>query len=165
MTQVDGMLDHSGRNTVWGFRERVIKNLMFLKAANNTGSDVHVVTQLVTSLLGLIVFPYEEIRRSGYVSFKQVSLADLRSQGWPEWRFHTGSSSDLQDLVGHLRNAISHRRLVFSPDSRELCHVEIRFHDRKRSAGPIEWEASVNAQDLLDFVVRFADLLHQSERV
>jgi hypothetical protein len=55
-------MKYEGRNTVWGFRDRVLKNLTFLNFARNMGADVHIVTELITSLLGLIVFPYEELR-------------------------------------------------------------------------------------------------------
>jgi hypothetical protein len=56
------------RNAVSGFSERVRKNLLYLNLAKKSGADVHVVTQLITSLLGLIVYPYEEIKRSGYTA-------------------------------------------------------------------------------------------------
>ena len=45
------------RNTTEGFARRVRKNLDFIIKKCDEGEDVHEVTQLVTSLLGLIVFP------------------------------------------------------------------------------------------------------------
>jgi hypothetical protein len=121
------------------------------------GADVHVVTELITSLLGLIVFPYEEIRRSGR------SLDSTACMG-TGWRFTVGSSTTLTDLVRHLRNAISHRRLYFSSNSRELEDVEVRFHDCKNPNGPADWEATINGANLFEFVLQFADLLKQWER-
>jgi hypothetical protein len=47
------------RNTIEGFAERTRKNLRFIVAAYDGGQDVHTVTQLINSLLGLIVYPYE----------------------------------------------------------------------------------------------------------
>jgi len=63
-----------------------------------------------------------------------------------------------------LRNAISHRRLFFSSDSRQIEAVDVRFSDRKNQKGPDDWAASINAADLQDFVLRFADLLKEWER-
>ena len=131
-------MDNHGRNTVWGFRERVCKNLMFLNFARNMGADVHVVTELITSLLRLIVFPYEEIKKAGYNTFDKYKLNSLPPE-WPSWTFDIGSSENLADLIRHLRNAISHRGIIFSSDSRSLGSVEIRFRDRKNPKGPDDW--------------------------
>jgi hypothetical protein len=156
-------MNYHGRNTVWGFRERVRKNLVFISFARNMGADVHIVTELITSLLGLIVFPYEEAKRSGKTSMDNFKLDDLSCLGWPRWRFYLGSSDNLEDLVRHLRNAISHRRLNFSSDSRKLEEVEIKFWDRKNPKGPDDWRASINADDLMTFVLLFSDLLMEWE--
>lgn len=156
-------MDYHGRNTVWGFRDRVLKNLMFLNSARNTGADVHIVTELITSLLGLIVFPFEEIRKSGFTSFDKYKLNYLSEKGWPRWTFNRGSSDNLSDLVRHLRNALSHRRILFSSDSRNLEDVEIRFGDSRHPNGPEDWSVTINAAELQKFVLLFADLLKEWE--
>ena len=156
-------MDYYGRNTIWGFRDRVRTNLMYLSAARNQGADVHVVTELITSLLGLIVFPFAEIKRSGSKAFRKYKLDDLSDKGWPDWRVDLGSSPDLDDLILHLRNAISHRLLFFSSDSRELEGVEVRFADRPSKAQPDGWAVTINAAELQKFVLLFADLLKEWE--
>ncbi len=160
-------MDYHGRNTVWGFCDRVRKNLMFLNLERNKGADVHIVTELITSLLGLIVFPHAEIERSGYTSFDRYQLNDLAREGWPEWTFDISSSENLADLISHLRNAISHRRLSFSSDCRKLEAVEVTFRDRnprKKREEPDDWGATINAAELQKFVLLFADLLKEWER-
>lgn len=156
-------MDYHGRNTVWGFRNRVLKNLMFLNSARSKGADVHIVTELITSLLGLIVFPFEEIKRLRLTSFDRYKLNDLLEKGWPKWTFNLGSSDNLSDLGRHLRNAISHRRILFSSDSRNLEDVEIRFGDSRNPNGPDEWSVTINAAELQKFVLLFADLLKEWE--
>ena len=47
------------RNNPSGFAERTRKNLELIERAYSVGADVHVVTQLMLSLLGIIVFPWE----------------------------------------------------------------------------------------------------------
>jgi HEPN pEK499 p136 len=130
---------------------------MFLNFARNMGADVHIVTELITSLLGLIVFPYEEIRRT------REHVFDRYNQIGKGWRFSKGSPANLEDLIRHLRNAISHRRLFFSSDSRELESVEITFMDRRNPSGPDDWEATINAADLQRFVLAFADMIEEWE--
>lgn len=158
-------MELDGRNTVWGIRDRTIKNLEFLNSARVMGADVHVVTALISSLLGLIVFPYQEIKDSGYTDFKKYELKELSRNGWPTWNFGASTScDDLQELIRHLRNAVSHRRVIFESDAREPKHVDVRFFDRKHPKGPTDWEATINAAELHAFVLLFARFLKQWQR-
>lgn len=159
-------VDFVGRNTVWGIRERVAKNLEFLHSAReaNQNAQVHIVTELITSPLGLIVFPYQEIVESGYTSFKNVDLDDLVPGDSSIWYFTIGSSKNLHDHIRHLRNALSHRRIYFSSDSRKLKEVEIRFHDRQNAKANVDWEVTVAADDLKEFVLRFSQHLQKWEK-
>ena len=43
-----------------GIVERTLKNLEYIQDAHARNDDVHVVTHLVTSLLGLVVLPWEK---------------------------------------------------------------------------------------------------------
>jgi hypothetical protein len=156
-------MEYKGRNTVWGFRDRVLRNLNFLNRARENGANVHVVTELITSLLGLIVFPYEEIKRSRCELFRDYKLNQLASKGWPQWTFDVGSSDNVDDLIRHLRNAISHRRVSFSSDSRELKDVDVTFTDRPNGGTHDNWGTTINAEALLRFVLHFADLLKEWE--
>lgn len=147
------------RNTLGGFGKRVTKNLEFLMRCRAEGHDVHVVTALATSLLGLIVLPHEEFRRSGSVRFPSETLADLEQRGWPHWTFHIGGSTSFADHLKHLRNSISHRRFVFSSDDRALDGVIVTFSDRKSKEAADSWSSSIEATGLYDFVLRVASLL------
>ena len=154
-------MDYVSRNTVWGFNDRVRKNLKFVFSAWNDGStEVHAVTQVILSLLGLIVFPYAEIKERGDRSLRGYKLDSLFIERWPKWNFEIGSSDNLDDLVTHLRNAISHRRIIFESDSRQLGAVEIQFRDRPNGRNAVDnWGTTINAAELQRFVLRFADLL------
>jgi len=156
------MLD--SRNSVRGFSERVRKNLAFLNFARNLEADVHIVTELMTSLLGLIVFPVEEIKATGYNGFKTRALSTLEAEDWPHWKFVLGHSEDLHDLLFHLRNAISHRRVTFSSESRVLQEVHITFADRRPRQDQDYWAASINAEELKTFVLKLAELLDRIEK-
>ena len=48
----------SPRGTSEGFAQRTRKNLLYIEEASRSGADVHAVTQIVNSLLGLVVFPW-----------------------------------------------------------------------------------------------------------
>jgi hypothetical protein len=66
------------RNKTEGFAAGTRRNVDFILAAHQEHADVHVVTQVVLSLLGLVVFPFERIiKGSNHV----WSLAELEAHG------------------------------------------------------------------------------------
>lgn len=147
------------RNETAGFAQRVRKNLEFVIKERSEGKEVHEVTQLVTSLLGIIVFPWED-EALGHL--ESVLLKDLESEGWTGWKILLDEKNDtktLGKLIWHLRNAVSHRRIRFSSDDRDMHQVEIEFEDAPRQEAPINWRATINAADLKVFCDHFTSRL------
>ena len=143
------------RNSTLGFALRTRKNLDFVKDAFENGEDVHVVTQLVLSLLGLIVVPWEhkDTKVKVQQSLKKVVLKDLTDKEWPVWDVKTGKKpKTLYQLIHKLRNAVAHSDYKFEgdPDSRLLSEVVITVSDGSY------WRAEINGQDLYQFCLRFA---------
>jgi hypothetical protein len=133
----------------------------FIDQAYDSGADVHRVTQLATSLLGLVVFPFE---RKSHETIKELRLKKLQRDGWPHWQITLGSSDTLGDIIYHLRNAVAHGHITFSSDDRDLDAVAIEVSDHKSADKPAYWRASIRAIDLKDFCYRFIDLLeHMGE--
>ena len=99
------------RNTTEGLAYRVRKNLDFIIKKRLEGEDVHEITQLVISLLGLIVFPWEA---GALKHLESLRLSELHAEGWPRWDItldENGDTQTLGKLIRHLRNAASHRHL------------------------------------------------------
>ena len=143
------------RNDALEFAERTLKNIRALDQAQVDGADVHVVTHLANSLLGLIVFTVER----KFVRFLQkVPLERLSSAGWPSWKFELGRSSTLGEIVYHLRNAVAHGRVWFSSDSRERAEVFLRFEDARRDS-TVYWRAAISADDLHLFCTMYIRIL------
>ena len=140
--------DIPGRGETEGFAQRIRKNLDFIvEAHNECHVDVHVVTQVVLSLLGIIVFPFEKLA----VQHKwEWSINELGAAGWPRWRYVTESSrpASLWDLIRNLRHATAHNNIAFSSDSRWLNEVEITFTNNHVKP---KWEASIRGDELLEF--------------
>lgn len=65
---------YASRNDALEFARRTQKNLNHIEVAFNSGEDVHLVTQLANSFLGLIVFPWE---RNLVEQLKGQSLDEL----------------------------------------------------------------------------------------
>jgi hypothetical protein len=147
------------RNTTEGFARRVRKNLDFIIKKRCEKEDVHEVTQLAISLLGLIVFPWEA---KALRHLESIPLTELEAEGWPRWKILLDEKCDtksLGDLTRHLRNAACHRRLNFSSDHPEMHLVEIEFEDAARKKSSPYWRAKICAADLREFCDRFTKRL------
>ncbi len=147
------------RNTTEGFAQRVRNNLDFIIKKRGVGEDVHEVTQLAISLLGLIVFPWEA---RALQHLESLPLGELESEGWPRWDIlldEKGDTKTLGKLIRHLRNAASHRRLKFSSDDPDMHMAEIEFEDAPNTKSPPNWHAKINAADLKVFCDRFTKRL------
>jgi hypothetical protein len=144
------------RNETEGFAIRTKKNLDFVVAAHDSGQDVHVVTQLVLSLLGMVVFPFE--RDHSFVW--QEPLADLEDAGWPAWVHRSGGyvPTTLGQLIRVLRHATAHGNIAFSSDSRYLADVTISFANVPPHGG-LRWDGSIPADQLLLFCRRYLDYM------
>jgi hypothetical protein len=156
---MDNLYPLSPRAISTGLAQRTIKNLLFIKHAYENGNDVHVVTQVVNSLLCLLVFPVEKEEQFFY-SFGSVPLInppDFQAvskclPGFPSipsltiYQFE--ASKNLRRFFKRLRNAIAHRRLEFSGDERDLAEVLIDFQDATDS--DVDWHITLSAQDLME---------------
>ena len=98
------------RSTTAGFAQLTRTNLELAKVSFAKRKDFHVVTQLVNSLLGIVVVPWERRSREDEENFGSTNFQDIDGRGWPKWEF-TGKegceSESLKNFVYHLRNAAS----------------------------------------------------------
>ena len=142
------------RNKPHGFAARTLKNLENVERAYSVGADVHVVTQLMLSLLGVVIFPMEQKDTMGLL--EEVALENLHEfpwcKGWDiEHDSYKTKTTNAFILLRHVRNAVSHRNVMFSSDSRDINQVKIAFHDRHLSDKDQWWWAEIEARHLRDF--------------
>jgi hypothetical protein len=144
------------RNQAVGFAQRTRKNLQHIERAKACGADVHQVTQLGLSLLGLVVVPFAQNLPP---KITDLPYSDLVESGWPEWQVTQGSVSTLGDVVYHVRNAAAHGHVRFSSDSPRLEEVSITIEDFKPDASSPYWKAELQAAQLREFCLKLLDLL------
>jgi hypothetical protein len=144
------------RSETEGFATRTRRNLDFILAAHDAHEDVHIVTQMVLSLLGMVVYPFERAAGQSW----QVQLIELENQGWPQWNHRVGGyqPQTLWDLIRVLRHATAHGQIAFSSDSRYLAEVTVLFTNTPPHGGP-RWDGSIRGDDLLNFCHRYLDLM------
>ena len=151
------------RNDAIEIARRTERNLRYIKSEfDRLGEDssVHVVTQLVNSLLGLVILPREQYLELRY---KSAKLSELTSQGWPKWKITKGKANTLAQLTRHVRNAAAHGRITFSSDSRYLNEVLITVEDSADEGKTINWRAEIRGDHLYEFCTRFA--IHVRETI
>jgi hypothetical protein len=136
-----------------GFAERTRKNLFYIEQSKSRGQDVHVVTQIINSSLGLIVFPWEAQTDK---AIRGTPLSDLYKSEWPVW-IETPPSKGLGQLLHNLRNAVAHRNVQFSSDEGAASKVTVTFASESG-----DWRATISASDLMNFCLKFIKLVENT---
>ncbi len=134
------------KDLVYELARRTVHNLEFVnhQADGQSESDPRVfeVTQLINSLLGLVVLPHELAQG---ISAKRIE--ELRADGWaiPNMDFPKDKPVELKDFIRHFRNALAHGFIQFiaTADLEPARIASVRFWDRKdgKDTNPIEFRA------------------------
>ena len=145
------------QDVVRDFAERTRKNLEVIEKikGQQSESEVFEVTQLINSMLGLLVFPQQRY----FDSIPRTPLDELEKQGWtiPKTRENFPEARNLQDLVRLLRNAIAHFNIKFAADSPSKITGVIIWNNNRE--GRKTWEAELSLEDLRQITQNFIDLL------
>ena len=154
------------RNTAVGLSQRTWKNFELAwqaREADEDNYDFHIVTQLLNSLLGLVIVPWANHKDD---DLWKVKLIELENSGWPSWQFSKGyrQTTTLRQLLRHLRNAASHGRYRFigDIDSRCLSRVTLVVTDAPEGK-PTNWKAEIGGAELHKFCQLLSEKLEQLE--
>jgi len=122
-------------------------------------TDMYEVTQLINSLLGLLVFPRKEF--VGKIPYKKI--IELKQEGWPIPRIKGDYAqvNNLNQLVRCLRNAIAHCNIEFISDSnKKIIGLELWNEDPKVNI--ITWRAELTIEEIDIIGNKFIDLILES---
>ena len=142
------------QNVIRDFAQRTRINLAHIEGSLSEGDEVYEVTQLVNSLLGLLVFPKERY----YYSIPEIPLSTLDVLGWPNIKVvgDFQPAMNLREQVRYLRNAIAHFNIHFLTDiDNQISGVEV-WNIRR---GKMNWKAEIQLDELRIIVDKFIDLL------
>lgn len=140
------------------FAKRTEANLQVIRQLAREGgvTPAFEVTQLVNSMLGLLVFPQQR-----YIDrIPKTPITDLANNGWPIPEVDGGYPQvpDLQQLVRMLRNAITHCNLKFEPGCGDEIESLTVWNTDPRT-GKVTWKARLTVADLDAITSRFVALL------
>lgn len=140
------------------FARRTATNLEAIRKLREMpgAAPVYEITQLVNSMLGLLVFPQQRYMDR----IPEVPLAELQQGGWPvpEVVGDFKQVKDLRQLVRMLRNAVAHCNVEFRPGPQneiEGLTVWNTTPDGRR----VTWKAQLTVTDLEGITQRFIELL------
>jgi len=142
------------KNLVTDFIERTQQNLKVIEEINKKDLlPVYEVTQLINSLLGLLVFPCE----SYYDQIPEIPLAQLVQKGWiiPRVSGKFQQVENLRELMRYLRNSIAHTNIRFLSDGHELTGITL-WNCRNREKN---WQVNKTLPELKSLTSQFVDLL------
>ena len=140
------------KDIVGDFAERTRINLRYIEEARKQGNgkEVYEVTQLINSMLGLLVFPQQEYCDR----IPETTLEQLAGEGWPDIECIAGlpPRPNLKELFKYLRNAIAHFNLRFLITKGEISGVRLW---NENSRGIQNWETELSLEELREITERF----------
>ena len=161
------------------FASRTMKNLEFIEK-NYSDEGLYEITQLINSLLGLIVLPYEANKndcKNNDSLLKEAapdayySIRDLIVKCNDEKRLYDSynSTTEVGHFIMHIRNAISHSGddgILFSPVLEQEQITDVYFYDRfydRQQRVLKEFCVKISVGELRDLVRNIYDLFCRFE--
>ncbi len=118
--------------------------------------QVYEVTQLINSLLGLIVLPQQNY----FSDIPKTSLDELKKAGWPQPLMQGTLPKDLRnlnDLMRYVRNSIAHFNIEFTNDDHgQISGLKIWNVNKAKK---INWTAELTIIDLKLLLEKFTNLI------
>jgi HEPN pEK499 p136 len=138
------------------FAERTQHNLKLTSdwRAGALDAGFNEVTQLINSLLGLVVLPRALIL--DYIDPIPVTATGIDTDAWhaPFEIAGNGSPSpdNLPELIKGLRNAVAHAALEPTTDGHDITGVEFTFYTGRRWKSPPVWRVTFRLFELETFL-------------
>lgn len=140
------------------FAKRTEANLRTIRRIASQGGAMPAfeVTQLVNSMLGLLVFPQQRY----LARIPETPIADLANNGWPIPSVvgDYPQVPNLRQLVRMLRNAVTHCNLEFEPGVDNEIEALTVWNTEPRT-GKVTWKARLAVADLDAITTKFVALL------
>ena len=135
------------------FIARTQKNLRAIECLKEKGGEVYEVTQLLNSMLGLLIFP----RARFFEKIQDKSWDLMDKEGWPLPSGDNAHVSDLEELIRHMRNAVAHCKFNLTTDHDEISSIEFRDI-------PSFWTGVYDVASLRTFVYMILDRIQSTSR-
>ena len=151
-------MNYDQENLLQDYAQRTLENLRTIEKLNedDPALSVYETTQLINSLLGLIILPVEEF----FEQLPAIPKDVLVRLGWkiPQVVGEFPQVNDLCELMWNLRNAAAHFNIRFlTDDGNQISGLEIWNQDPRSK--DIVWQAIIGIIELRDLLERFVSLV------
>lgn len=154
------------KDTLKCFIERTNSNLRFIQdmAINGKSESTFETTQLINSLLGLIVLPQQEL----FPVIPTTSYADLKKDGWPisflKSSTKKGASNgryedNLNNLLRYFRNGIAHFNIEVTELDGQISGIDIC--DKNTDDDQPHWNACLTLDELEQIIEKFGEVINK----
>jgi hypothetical protein len=144
-------------NLVSDFAQRTKANLELVdrEARRGATGTAFEVTQLVNSMLGLLVFPQQR----WFDRIPKTPMSELVDAGWPSITVYGEvPGNDLRGLSRYLRNGITHFNIRFLPDTSGRI-TGLAIWNAPRNGAERNWEANLSVAALRFIALEFISML------
>jgi HEPN pEK499 p136 len=146
------------------FAQRTISNLNIIEREQKSGNnDAYEVTQAVSSLLGLIVFPAEnklqDVMRI-LNTFKEYQILQDEINSDADYKSYTGGKS--YSFIDLMRNAISHCNIRMVNSGRDLSSVVFwNCPNSPYKEEQANWKISIKAESIFKLCHLIASAINE----
>ncbi len=142
------------------FASRTFQNLRYIQEGQAKGDKVFEVTALISSLLGLIVFPKEKL---SLVSFN-TQLCDLAQSGWPDInsKEKIQKTRTLADFFVKLRHAVAHGNIRAKSHTSNNEITELTFWNIPPRSIEKNWEIRLSVTEIKQLIEKICPLIIHS---
>ena len=147
------------------FANRTRQNLQLIREIRETQPEreAYEVTQLVNSMLGLLVFPKEHYLDE----IPNKTLDELKNEGWPipEVRHGLTEAKDLKDFLRLMRNAIAHFNVEFAQNEKGEITGLKAWNEKKIDKRKVKnWQVELTLEQMENIALRFIDLITEKDK-
>lgn len=134
------------------FISRTEKNLRAIENLRQEGESVYEVTQLINSLLGLLVYPRERF----FETIPDITQETMIKEGWPLPYEENSQIQHLRELVINMRNAVAHFNIEFIAVKNEIKGIRFKNYGTRdmNRINPL-WIGEYRLEPLKRFVDMF----------
>ena len=143
------------------FIARTQKNLIAIECLKDISCKVYEVTQLLNSMLGLLIFPKERF----FEKIQNKRWDMMVKEGWPLPSGDNARVSDLEQLIRNMRNAVAHCNFKVMTEHDEISSIEFRnFRRGDNHKEQPRWKGVYDVASLRTFIYMLLDHIQSSSR-
>ena len=142
------------------FIARTQKNLIAIECLKDISCKVYEVTQLLNSMLGLLIFPKERF----FEKIQNKRWDMMVKEEWPLPSEDYSHVSDLKQLITNMRNAVAHCNIELIPEHGEIISIEFRDYPWGDNHKEPHWKGVYDVASLRKFVDMLLDHIQSSSK-